>query len=190
MGFTPGWVIPIEYFSDMKENLFAVSLSIIILINLLKKSTSRDCGLWQHLPCHLLTQHISQMISYASQQCWIPSVVDCIISFSENPSSAPCPCFSPSHTHLHLQGHPQSTCTEVLLCPRTLLWYDILLIISKRHSFKVKVVLKHFSDLVQNQAQGWQVFLEFQRFAEVGSWRKKSLETTGSPTVWSGWGCV
>lgn len=115
-----------------------------------EKSTSRDCGLWQHLPRHLLTQHISQMISYASQQCWIPSVVDCIVSFSENPSSAPCPCFSPSHTHLHLQGHPQSTCTEALLCPRTLLWYDILLVISKRHSFKVKVVLKHFSDLVQN----------------------------------------
>lgn len=80
----------------------------------------------------------------------IPSVVDCIVSFSENPSSAPCPCFSPSHTHLHLQGHPQPMCTEALLCPRTLLWYDILLITSKRHSFKVKVVLKHFSDLLQN----------------------------------------
>lgn len=36
-GFQPGWEISIESFTDAEENRFAVSLSIIVLVNLLKK---------------------------------------------------------------------------------------------------------------------------------------------------------
>lgn len=148
MGFTPGWEIPIEYFTDMKENWLAVSLSIVILVNLLKKvlqeivdcdsislfiSPLRTFPRWSTIPDSSVESHLWQIVLYHSVRTLLPLLVLAlahpILTYIFKATLSLCVwklSFAPGHCYdmTYCLSLVRGTASKLKLCPSVFLtWY-------------------------------------------------------------------